>query len=143
VEVKEQFTPDTDAGPRLEVIAQAAPLPLVDGNRDQLKQVLINLVDNAFKYTPSGGQIRISAWAEPGLVKVAVADTGMGIPPEDLGRIFERFYRVDKAHSREVGGTGLGLAIVKHIVESHGGRVEVESSLNRGSVFSFSVPCSE
>jgi two-component system phosphate regulon sensor histidine kinase PhoR len=143
MEVKEQFTPDTDAAPRLEVIALAAPLPLVDGNRDQLKQVLINLVDNAFKYTPSGGQIRISAWAEPGLVKVAVADTGMGIPPEDLGRIFERFYRVDKAHSREVGGTGLGLAIVKHIVESHGGRVEVESSLNRGSVFSFSVPYSE
>jgi two-component system phosphate regulon sensor histidine kinase PhoR len=143
VEVKERFALDTETAPRLEVIAPTAPLPLVDGNRDQLKQVLINLLDNAFKYTPSGGQIRISAWAEPGMVKVAVADTGIGIPPEDLDRIFERFYRVDKAHSREVGGTGLGLAIVKHIVESHGGRVEVESSLNRGSVFSFSVPCSE
>jgi len=73
-------------------------------------------------------------------VKIAVADTGIGIPQSELGRIFERFYRVDKARSRAGGGTGLGLAIVKHIVEGHGGRIEVESSLNKGSVFSFTLP---
>jgi two-component system phosphate regulon sensor histidine kinase PhoR len=115
-------------------------LPPVYGNHDQLKQVLINLLDNAFKYTPPDGQVRISAWPDSDMVKVAVADTGIGIPPEDLDRIFERFYRVDKARSREIGGTGLGLSIVKNIIEAYGGRVEVESSLNRGSVFSFTVP---
>jgi signal transduction histidine kinase len=74
---------------------------------------------------------------------VAVADTGVGIPRQDLDRIFKRFYRVDKARSREIGGTGLGLSIVKHIVEAHGGKVAVESDINRGSVFSFTIPISK
>jgi two-component system phosphate regulon sensor histidine kinase PhoR len=139
-EVKERFAPTEKAAPQLEVVSPPKPLPLVSGNRDQLKQVLINLLDNAFKYTPSKGQIRVSAWQEGEMVKIAVADSGMGIPLEEQSRIFERFYRVDKAHSREIGGTGLGLSIVKHIVESHGGRIEVKSSPNRGSVFSFTVP---
>jgi two-component system phosphate regulon sensor histidine kinase PhoR len=97
-------------------------------------------LDNAFKYTPVEGEVRLSAWREGNDVRIAVADTGIGIPAEDLDRIFERFYRVDKARSREVGGTGLGLSIVKHIVESHGGTVKVESSLNHGTVFSFTLP---
>ena len=118
----------------------AEPLPQVFANRDRIKQVLINLLDNAFKYTPVEGQIRLSVWLEGNWVKIAVADTGIGIPQSELGRIFERFYRVDKARSRAGGGTGLGLAIVKHIVEGHGGRIEVESSLNQGSVFSFTLP---
>jgi two-component system phosphate regulon sensor histidine kinase PhoR len=100
-------------------------------------------LDNAFKYTPAKGQIRVSARQEEKMVKIAVADSGIGIPPEEQSRIFERFYRVDKAHSREIGGTGLGLSIVKHIVESHGGQVEVKSAPNRGSVFSFTVPVAE
>jgi two-component system phosphate regulon sensor histidine kinase PhoR len=140
LEVKEHFTMAEATQTSLEIIPAAQPIPLASGNRDQLKQVLINLLDNAFKYTPSGGEIRISVRQEGAMLKVAVTDTGIGIPQEDQSRIFERFYRVDKAHSREVGGTGLGLAIVKHIVESHGGRVAVESSLKRGSVFSFTVP---
>ncbi|NLW46744.1 MAG: cell wall metabolism sensor histidine kinase WalK [Firmicutes bacterium] len=118
----------------------AEPLPQVFANRDRIKQVLINLLDNAFKYTSVEGQIRLSVWLEGNWVKIAVADTGIGIPQSELGRIFERFYRVDKARSRAGGGTGLGLAIVKHIVEGHGGRIEVESSLNKGSVFSFTLP---
>jgi two-component system phosphate regulon sensor histidine kinase PhoR len=142
-EVKERFAPTEKAAPHLEVVAPPAPLPLVSGNRDQLKQVLINLLDNAFKYTPAKGQIRVSARQEEKMVKIAVADSGIGIPPEEQSRIFERFYRVDKAHSREIGGTGLGLSIVKHIVESHGGQVEVKSAPNRGSVFSFTVPVVE
>lgn len=116
------------------------PLPQVFANRDRIKQVLINLLDNAFKYTPVEGQIRLSAWLEGDWVKITVADTGIGISQTELGRIFERFYRVDKARSRAGGGTGLGLAIVKHIVEGHGGKIEVESSLNKGSVFSFTLP---
>ncbi|HBE78687.1 MAG TPA: hypothetical protein DDW65_13065 [Firmicutes bacterium] len=118
----------------------AEKLPLVDANRDRVKQVLINLLDNAFKYTPAGGQVKISTWQEEERIKVAVADNGIGIPQADLGRIFERFYRVDKARSRDKGGTGLGLSIVKHIVESYGGKIEVESSLHQGSVFTFSLP---
>jgi two-component system phosphate regulon sensor histidine kinase PhoR len=138
-EVKERFTPLQGKTPNFE-IKLPEELPKVDGNRDQIKQVLINLLDNAFKYTPADGEIRISAWREGDFVKSVVADTGMGIPAAELSRIFERFYRVDKARSRELGGTGLGLSIVKHIVELHGGKVEVESSPGRGSVFSFTIP---
>lgn len=139
-EVSERFEPLSRKKPNFEINLSGDTIPKIDVNRDQIKQVLINLLDNAFKYTLPDGQIRLSAWVEGDMVKVAVADTGIGIPQEDLTRIFERFYRVDKARSREVGGTGLGLSIVKNIVESHGGKVEVESSLNKGSVFSFTVP---
>lgn len=112
----------------------------VRADPDRLRQVLVNLVENAIKYNKESGTLTLSAVAEGGWVKVAVADTGIGIPPQDLPRVFERFYRVDKARSRELGGTGLGLAIVKHIVEAHGGSVSVESEPNRGSTFSFTVP---
>ncbi len=117
-------------------------LPMVWGDRDRLEQVMVNLLDNAIKYTPSGGLVRVNASRKNGLVQVDIADTGIGIPQEDIPRIFERFYRVDKARSRELGGTGLGLAIVKHIIQGHEGRVWVRSTPGKGSTFSFSLkPC--
>ncbi|MBI5886413.1 MAG: PAS domain-containing sensor histidine kinase, partial [Deltaproteobacteria bacterium] len=95
-------------------------LPKVSGDRDRLEQVMVNLLDNAIKYTTSGGSVTVTAaLAGDGYVRADVADTGIGIPAEDIPRIFERFYRVDKARSRERGGTGLGLAIVKHIISAH------------------------
>src|SRR5207244_5550046 len=93
--------------------------------RDRLARILINLVDNAGKYTAEGGRVMVGARAvEGGRVEVSVADTGVGIPPADLPRITERFYRADKARSRELGGTGLGLAIVKHLALAHGGELQ-------------------
>ncbi|MFA5139396.1 MAG: ATP-binding protein [Elusimicrobiota bacterium] len=115
-------------------------LPDVQADRGQLKQVLTNLLDNAIKFTPEGGSVRVSAQASQDGVAVSVRDTGPGIPTEHLQRIFERFYRVDKARSRELGGTGLGLAIVKHIVEAHGGSAGVESEPGKGSRFFFILP---
>jgi two-component system phosphate regulon sensor histidine kinase PhoR len=109
-------------------------------DRDQIGQALINILDNAVKYTPEGGSITVSMAEEENEVHVTVADTGIGIPREHLNRIFERFYRVDKNRSRELGGTGLGLSIVKHIIHSHGGRVWVQSELESGSAFTFSLP---
>jgi two-component system phosphate regulon sensor histidine kinase PhoR len=108
-------------------------------------QILSNLLDNAVKYTPEGGIITVGSRpftdnSGARRVEVFVRDTGAGIPPEDLPRLFERFYRVDKARSRELGGTGLGLAIVKHLVRAHGGEVSVESQLGQGSTFLFTLP---
>jgi two-component system phosphate regulon sensor histidine kinase PhoR len=112
----------------------------VYADRERLKQVMINLLDNAIKYTEDGGSITVSARRDgTDAVCVEVADTGSGIPGQHLGRIFERFYRVDKDRSRDVGGTGLGLAIVKHIVEAHGGTIRVESIVGKGSRFMFSL----
>jgi two-component system, OmpR family, phosphate regulon sensor histidine kinase PhoR len=113
------------------------PTLKVLGDRERLKQVMINLIDNAIKYNHSGGRVDISVAASGSEAMVSVTDTGVGIPPEDLPRIFERFYRVDKERSREAGGTGLGLAIVKHIIEAHDSTVGVESNPGSGSVFSF------
>ncbi|MBC7107085.1 MAG: PAS domain-containing protein, partial [Firmicutes bacterium] len=115
-------------------------LPPVAGDPDMLARVLVNLVDNAVKYTPEGGRITVRAEAADGHVRVSVSDTGVGIPEESLPRVFERFYRVDKSRAREQGGTGLGLAIVKHIVEAHGGRVWARSEVGRGSTFTFELP---
>ncbi len=120
-----------------------ADLPAVHGDPDMLTQVLINLVDNAVKYTPAGGKVTVLAGVTGGDVRVSVTDTGIGIPPESLPRIFERFYRVDKARSRELGGTGMGLAIVKHIIRAHGGKTYVESAVGKGSTFSFTLPVEE
>ncbi len=110
---------------------------------EAVHHILSNLVDNAIKYTPVNGDIWLGACgssSDPGLVQFYVRDTGAGIPADDLPRLFERFYRVDKARSRELGGTGLGLAIVKHLVKAQGGSVSVESQLNVGSTFSFTLP---
>ncbi len=108
---------------------------------DRLQQVLFNLVDNAIKYGSADGQVRVGGGLTPVGVEVFVRDDGPGIPPEARDRIFERFYRVDKARSRDQGGTGLGLSIVKHIVQAHGGEVRVESELGQGTAFYFTLPC--
>jgi two-component system phosphate regulon sensor histidine kinase PhoR len=110
-------------------------LPKVPADHGRLEQVLLNLLDNAIKYTPSGGTVTLSAEQRGQQVALVVSDTGVGIPAKDLPRIFERFYRVDEGRSREQGGTGLGLAIVKHIVQLHGGEVQVSSEPGRGSRF--------
>ena len=115
-------------------------LPDVAADRRRLAEVLQNLLDNAIQYTPPGGQIMLSASADGSEVTFTVSDTGIGIPQADQPRIFERFYRVDAARSREVGGTGLGLAIAKHLVEVHGGRIWVESEVGQGAQFHFTVP---
>ncbi|HXW17007.1 MAG TPA: ATP-binding protein, partial [Candidatus Acidoferrales bacterium] len=115
-------------------------LPAVLGDASLLREVIQNLLDNAVQYTPPGGSVNLTAALRDHEAVITVADTGIGIPLADQERIFERFYRVDAARSREVGGTGLGLSIAKHIVEAHGGRLWVESTVGQGSQFHFSVP---
>ncbi|HEY4706071.1 MAG TPA: ATP-binding protein [Thermodesulfobacteriota bacterium] len=109
------------------------------GDHDRLEQVLVNLLDNAIKYTHSGGSVTVTVHKDRNDIRVDVKDTGIGIPADDIPRIFERFYRVDKARSRELGGTGLGLAIVKHIIQGHNGKLSVKSTPGAGSTFSFSI----
>jgi len=126
---------------RLEIRLDAPNgLPEISGDRRRLAEVLQNLLDNAIQYTLPGGEITLKAEARSDEIIVTVSDTGIGIPKADQPRIFERFYRVDAARSREAGGTGLGLSIAKHLVEAHGGRLWVESELGQGSRFHFSVP---
>ncbi len=110
---------------------------------EAVSQILSNLLDNAIKYTASGGRITVGALPVGQFIEISVRDTGVGIPEEDLPRLFERFYRVDKARSRELGGTGLGLSIVKHLVAAHGGTTRVESVVDRGSTFYFTLPVDE
>jgi two-component system, OmpR family, phosphate regulon sensor histidine kinase PhoR len=125
----------------LEIIVEVPEdLPDIAADRRRLAEVLQNLLDNAIQYTLPGGQITLTAARQGREVVFTVSDTGIGIPKADQPRIFERFYRVDAARSREVGGTGLGLAIAKHLVEVHGGRLWVESEIGQGSQFHFSVP---
>ena len=112
----------------------------VEGDRARLKQVIVNLVDNAIKYTPAGGFVGVKVSATNGRAVLEVNDNGVGIPPEAAPNIFERFYRVDKARSRQMGGAGLGLSIVKAIVTAHGGQVKVESVEGRGSRFLVELP---
>ncbi|MCL0081520.1 phosphate regulon sensor histidine kinase PhoR [Peptococcaceae bacterium] len=117
----------------------ADKIPQIKGDKDLIMQVMVNLVDNAIKYTPSGGKVAIKAGVVSENIEVAVQNSGLGIPKESLPRVFERFYRVDKARSRDAGGTGLGLAIVKHVIELHGGRIQVKSS-SKGTTFTFRLP---
>jgi len=114
--------------------------PAVRGDAALLHEVLQNLIDNAIQYTPSGGSVHVGAATSGREAVITVEDTGIGIPLADQERIFERFYRVDAARSREAGGTGLGLSIARHIVEAHGGHISVESEVGGGSKFSFSLP---
>ncbi|MBL8005984.1 MAG: ATP-binding protein [Ignavibacteria bacterium] len=111
----------------------------VFGDEQRLQQVLVNLIDNAVKYTPSDGNVNVSIDVQEKEVWISVEDTGIGIPQKDIKRIFERFYRVDKTRSREIGGSGLGLSIVKHILEAHSSQIKVESEPNLGSRFAFSL----
>jgi len=113
----------------------------VRADADRLSQVFFNLTENAIKYGKRGGRVILDAREAPGQkAEVSVSDDGPGIPPEAIGRIFERFYRVDRARSSESGGTGLGLAIVKHIVQAHGGEAGVKSEPGRGASFHFTIP---
>lgn len=109
-------------------------------DESRLAQVFVNLIDNAIKYTPQGGSVMVSAKESDSMIAVSVSDTGVGISEEDQERLFERFYRVDKARSRSMGGTGLGLAIVKHIVQAHKGTIKLTSELGKGSTFTISFP---
>ncbi len=115
-------------------------LPSIRGDANRLQEVLQNLLDNAVQYTPANGRIEVQASQVGDAVVLTVADTGIGIPQAEQGRIFERFYRVDAARSREAGGTGLGLSIARHIVDAHGGKLWVESAVGEGSRFHFSIP---
>jgi heavy metal sensor kinase len=113
---------------------------IVKGDRGLLRRLFINLLDNAIRYTSKGGSVSVSTTMQERMALVSISDTGIGIPPEHLPRIFDRFYRADKARSRSEGGSGLGLAICKHIVEVHGGRIEVESREGQGSTFKVLIP---
>jgi two-component system phosphate regulon sensor histidine kinase PhoR len=132
----EQKTRDKGIHMDLESLHEAPPVLAEHG---RLEQVLINLLDNALEYTPANGSVTVSTAEEDNLVRVTVTDTGTGIPAKDLPRLFERFYRVDPARSRDQGGTGLGLAIAKHIVQLLGGDITVTSTPGKGSAFSFTL----
>lgn len=112
----------------------------VEGDAKLLKQVAINLLDNAIKYTPEGGTVTVEAVKSPDEVEIIVSDNGVGIPAQHLDRVFERFYRVDKGRSRNMGGTGLGLAIVKHIVDKHKGSICAESRVGKGTKMRLTLP---
>lgn len=115
-------------------------LPPLYADPERVHQVLFNLLDNALRFTPPGGRVTVTASARDGSVDIAVADTGPGIAPEHLPRLFERFYRIDTARSRNEGGTGIGLAIARSVVEAHGGRIWAESEPGKGAVFTFELP---
>ncbi len=119
--------------------ARTEPVVAV-ADRDRILQVITNLVDNAIKFTPEGGTVEVSVGATAAAALITVTDTGRGIPADDLTRIFDRFYRVERSRSRGAGGTGLGLAIARHIVEAHGGRITVTSRINAGSTFQVTLP---
>ena len=126
---------------RVEVLAEAPPdLPPALADPDRLEQVVRNLVANAVRHTPPGGLVLLAAAAEAGAIVVRVKDTGEGIAPDDLPRVFERFYRADAARDRDRGGAGLGLALVKELTEAMGGSVGVESVAGEGSVFTVRLP---
>jgi two-component system phosphate regulon sensor histidine kinase PhoR len=126
-----------------ELIVQVDPeLPVVFGNAGYLERAVANLVENAVKYTPERGRIAVSVTEQGPYVVVEVSDNGIGIPADDIPRIFERFYRVDRSRSRDMGGTGLGLSIVKHVAQAHRGLVEVSSAPGAGSSFKLKIPVS-
>lgn len=113
---------------------------MIETDRDKLQQIVINLLSNAINYTPVDGKVEVKLIEQEAEVIIEVTDNGIGIPAKDIDRVFERFYRVDKARSRHSGGTGLGLSIVKHLVENCGGRIEVESQEEVGSTFRVTLP---
>jgi signal transduction histidine kinase len=117
----------------------AGESPVVSADRERLGQVVTNLVENAVKYTSQGG-VRLAAWQDDGEAGISVTDTGPGIPPDELTRVFDRFYRTDTARGRSVEGSGLGLAIAEEIVHAHGGRIWAEPGTDGGTRFSFALP---
>ena len=129
----------SEKGHRLQ-FRQSSELPEFYGDSDKLEQVLYNIISNSIKYTPNGGKIIVRAGKVYHEIQIEVQDTGIGIPEKDLSRIFERFYRVDKARSRELGGTGLGLAISKSIIDSHGGQIHIDSKPGEGTTVLITLP---
>jgi signal transduction histidine kinase len=127
----------------LEIRLGSEDQALVYGDRERLRQILLNLADNAIKYTPQGGIITFGLEKTEGWVKISVSDTGIGISAEDQMFIFDRFYRTDKARSRELGGSGLGLSIVQWLAYAHQGKVTVTSELQKGSTFTLWLPAYE
>jgi two-component system phosphate regulon sensor histidine kinase PhoR len=125
---------------RVRLRTEVQPRVSVRGDRAQLGLLLSNLLDNALRHTHPKGTVRVRVDAAESRAVLQVIDTGEGIPATELPRVFERFYRVDKARARQTGGTGLGLAIVRHVAEAHGGTVGVESELGRGSTFTVTLP---
>jgi two-component system phosphate regulon sensor histidine kinase PhoR len=136
--VVERLRPQAERAQLSLNFALSANLPLVMGDENRIEQVLVNVVHNAIKFTPKNGRVTISSEVEGDSVLISISDNGIGIPADDLPRIFERFYKVDRARSG--GGTGLGLAIAKHIVQAHGGSIWVKSEEGKGSTFTFSLP---
>lgn len=130
----------TKWGPRNIVIDSPGSLPPVSADQSKVEEVLVNLIDNAVKYSPQGGEVKVSMQSSNGSVEVAIEDSGIGIAPDDAARLFEKFHRVASPETRDIGGTGLGLYIVKSLVEAHGGRVLVTSAPGVGSTFTFSLP---
>ena len=121
-------------------LREATVFYTVYGDETQLTSMFTNLVDNAVKYTPPGGRVEVVGGSESSEITIRISDTGIGIPEGKIPRIFERFYRVDKARSKATGGTGLGLSIVRHVAENHGGRVTVQSTPGEGSTFTVHLP---
>ena len=121
-------------------VALPETLPPVEIDSQRISQVLYNLLDNALRHTPPGGEITVAAIEKNGSLEVSVSDNGEGIPEEDLPHMFERFYRVDKSRAKATGGNGLGLTIAKRLIEAHGGKISVQSELDKGSRFSFTIP---
>lgn len=135
---------DLAASKGLSLVMEPPPTTvLANAESEGLRTILSNLIDNGLNYTPAGGRVAVAWSIENGQVRIAVTDTGVGIPKEHQHRVFERFYRVDRARSRELGGTGLGLSIVKHLAQAFGGRVELESEQGRGSTFTVWLPVSD
>jgi signal transduction histidine kinase len=132
--------PQIDAHHQLLDLAVPDTLPNVWGDADRVLQILTNLLSNASKYTPDGGQLRIRAEPHEDMIAVSVSDTGVGMSPEELSRLFTRFYRVNNELTSEITGTGLGLAITRSLVEMHGGTITVSSTPGAGSVFTFTLP---
>jgi signal transduction histidine kinase len=128
-----------EKGIRLET-AVSSPIPLIQADPERLTQILTNLIANALRYTPEGTRVQVSVRAVAGGVETAVSDNGPGIPPEDLPKLFDRFWRAEQSRSRATGGSGLGLAVAKQLVQAHGGRIWVKSELNRGTRFTFFLP---
>jgi two-component system phosphate regulon sensor histidine kinase PhoR len=120
--------------------SNGVPSAAIVGDRDALSRMFSNLIENAIRYTPKGGIITVAGWKQDTTIWVSIEDTGIGIPPDSLPHIFDRFYRVEKARSREAGGSGLGLAIVKAIVDAHGGEITVESRVEKGTKFMVALP---
>jgi signal transduction histidine kinase len=126
---------------RVEIAARVADTPVViDGDTESVRELVDNLLSNAIKFTPEGGRVDLRLGIEGQNAVLTVEDSGIGIAPEDQGRVFERFYRVDKARSRQLGGTGLGLSIVKHVALAHGGNIALKSAPGRGSTFRVQIP---